>query len=63
MSILELYRSSTADWNYHQKMMIANFETEYLHKKMILGMVKSDFDALAPCVLKSSESFLCYNQF
>jgi hypothetical protein len=24
---------------------------------MILGMVKSDLDALAPCVLKSSESF------
>jgi hypothetical protein len=25
----------------------------------ILGMVKSNLDAVAPCALKSSESFFC----
>jgi hypothetical protein len=32
-------------------------------KNSILGMVKSDLDALAPCALKSSESFFLLESF
>ncbi len=46
--------------------MISNFETACLCQKFdfsLLDMIKSDLDALAPCALKSSESFLGQNQF
>ncbi len=51
------YRLDAANQNYCQKNKFPTLKPRVSVKNAVLGMVKGDLDALAPCASKSSEPF------